>query len=76
MNSADLNKMNNIINSINQNNNVKNIKSKEGLFERTKVIHCGNPGVFCHKSGKIVSRNTYNAKCGILTEDNKMLLKD
>lgn len=51
MNNIDLQKANNIIDSVNKTNNVKKIKKESGLIERidNKVI---------------------------LTEDNKMLLKD
>ena len=35
------------------------------------LVHGKGELIEYNKSGKIVSRNTYNAKCGILTEDNK-----
>ena len=51
MNNIDLQKANNIIDSVNKTNNVKKIKKESGLIERI--------------DSKVV-----------LTEDNKMLLKD
>lgn len=52
MNNMDLNKANDIVNSINNEKSVKRIKSEKGLIERIE-------------NDKVV-----------LTEDNKMLLKD
>lgn len=52
MDNSNLQKIDNILNSINDTNNVKRIKTEKGLIERVDL-------------NKVV-----------LTEDNKMLLKD
>ena len=52
MDNLNLQKIDNILNSINDTNNVKRIKTEKGLIERVEL-------------NKVV-----------LTEDNKMLLKD